>query len=137
MTSITPDILLALALSLCVLVSIRAFYLRKKVSNQEALLKTAISSLASAQKELEKLRQIDKNHSDFKSNLNNAELTTQLQKPRLAFNQHNTFSTPPERYQYIHSLAEKGISSTDIATILSISQQEAEQLVTLAGLAKK
>ncbi len=134
---INNDALLVLSLILCIIVTIRSIYLRKKVTSKDSTLKTTTTSLASSKKELNKLKRIHNGSNDFKSNLNNAELTTELQKSRLAFSHINADCQPPERYQYIHSLTEKGISSFDIASILSISVQEAEQLVTLANLAKK
>ncbi len=40
----------------------------------------------------------------------------------------------PERYQYISSLSDNGAGAAEIAKLFSISQDEAEQLVTLSKL---
>ncbi len=41
----------------------------------------------------------------------------------------------PYKYQYVNSLVEQGLSSSQIAEVLKISPQEAEQLVRLAQIA--
>ncbi len=136
MIYINENMLLFFTLFLCILIYFRAIYLRKKNDKHEGSLKEVTTSLANANQEIKRLRKLDQNFTDFQSRLSKAELTTQLQKSRLAFSNKNQHSQAPERYQYIHSLTQKGISSTDIASILSISLQEAEQLVALAGLSK-
>lgn len=44
---------------------------------------------------------------------------------------------PPERYRYASSLIACGVGAGQLAEGLSLSRQEAEQLVTLARLAEK
>jgi len=64
-------------------------------------------------------------------------LTTKSQKPQPS--KAHALESPrntPERYSYIHSLAEKGLSVEEIASILTISTHEASQLVTLAKIAQ-
>jgi len=73
----------------------------------------------------------------FENRLGAAELTTKLQQPRLAGGytserQHHS----PEKYGFIHSLAQRGMSADDIASILAISAHEARQLITLANIGK-
>ncbi len=70
----------------------------------------------------------------FKNSLTAAELTTQLQKPRLSAQTLSSTNSIPEKYSFVHSLIEKNMTSDEVASILSISCQEAEQLVTLAKL---
>lgn len=65
-----------------------------------------------------------------------ADLTTELQKPRLKSHAGHNASAPPEKYSYIHSLTEKGMSEEDIASLLSISLHETRQLVNLSKLAR-
>ena len=43
----------------------------------------------------------------------------------------------PERYRYVHRLAESGMAAEEIAEVLSISGHEARQLVNLARLAAR
>lgn len=73
----------------------------------------------------------------FENRLGTAELTTKLQQPRLggvstSARQHHS----PEKYGFIHSLAERGMSAEEIASILAISAHEARQLLTLAKIGK-
>ena len=70
----------------------------------------------------------------FKKSLTAAELTTQLQKPRLSAQTLSSTNSIPEKYSFVHSLIEKNMSSDEVASILSISCHEAEQLVTLSKL---
>ena len=72
----------------------------------------------------------------FNANLQDADLTTQLQKPRLKSHQKHNDASPPEKYSYIHSLTERGMSTEDIASLLSISPQECQQLVNLSKIAR-
>ena len=71
----------------------------------------------------------------FENRLGAAELTTKLQQPRLgggysSERQHHS----PEKYGFIHSLAARGMSAEEIASILTISAHEARQLVALAKI---
>lgn len=74
---------------------------------------------------------------DFQNDLKEAELTTRLQASRLNDTMSRTASDGPERYQYISSLDQKGMSSEEISTILNISLQETEQLLSLSRIAQK
>jgi predicted Holliday junction resolvase-like endonuclease len=40
----------------------------------------------------------------------------------------------PERYRYIRAMARQGMSATQIATILKVGEEEAEQIIRLARL---
>jgi len=136
MTHIDAEILLTITLSLCVLVTIRSMYLRKLLIRERTKLVETFTALDCAAAELEKLRQTQQRFQNFKTNLNQAELATKIQQPRLELSRKNGELRTPERYQYIHSLAEKGINASDIASILTISNQEADQLVALANLSR-
>jgi len=84
--------------------------------------------------ELKELHQKHDQKKQFKNNLTAAELTTQLQKPRLSAQTITPTNSIPEKYSFVHSLIEKNMNSDEIASILSISSHEAEQLVTLSKL---
>jgi hypothetical protein len=74
---------------------------------------------------------------EFQNNLGEAERTKKLHKPQLSpvhFPERPRNS--PERYTFIHSLAEKGLSADEIASILTISTHEARQLVALSKIAQ-
>ena len=71
----------------------------------------------------------------FKENLRSAEITTKLQQPRLTVQQNSNSSSAPERYRYIQSLLEKGLSAEDIASTLSMSLHETTQIVALIRIA--
>ena len=92
--------------------------------------------LAELKKELKDVRKKHSKAEQFKESLTVAELTTQLQKPRLSAHASSATSSFPERYSFVHSLIQKKMSSDEIASILSISCHEAEQLVALSKLGK-
>lgn len=90
------------------------------------------------EKQGKKLNDIEIRHNDikeFQKSIDHAELTTKFQSTRLKAAHANGSSSGsfhmPEKYSYIRSLSEKGMSSDEIAAVLSISPQEASQLVTL------
>ncbi len=73
----------------------------------------------------------------FENRLGTAELTTKLQQPRLGGHYASERQRhSPEKYGFIHSLAQRGMSAEEIASILAISAHEARQLVTLAKIGK-
>lgn len=135
-----PDLTLIsiLTLSLCIVATIRAIHFRKTAVFNKKELETALRSIDSKNSELEKLHEIADRLANFKKNLSEAELSTKMQQSRLPYTQASDKSiTIPDRYRYVHSLTEKGLSSSDIASVLSISTLEAEQLVALANLSQK
>lgn len=72
----------------------------------------------------------------FAKSLQEAEITTNLQKPRLSLQKATqTKHNNKDKYQYIQTLSGSGMASEDIAKVLSISSNEAEQLVNLSKLA--
>ncbi|WP_143165910.1 hypothetical protein [Desulfofustis glycolicus] len=70
----------------------------------------------------------------FAADLNQAELTTKLQYPRLRDYGAIAERTAPERYRYAHRLSQNGMEAEQIASMLTISQHEAQQLVHLSRL---
>lgn len=71
----------------------------------------------------------------FKENLRSAEITTKLQQSRLTVQQNSNFASAPERYRYILSLLEMGLSAKDIASTLSMSLDETTQIIALIRIA--
>ena len=135
-----PDLTLIsiLTLSLCIIATIRAVHFRRAASLKKKELETALHSIDSKNNELEKLKEIADRLANFKKNLSEAELSTKMQRSRITYSRASEKPiTIPERYRYVHSLAEKGLSSEDIASVLTISSFEAEQLVALSNLSQK
>lgn len=133
---LTINCLLFVFVIIAVLGSLKIISLAKEnrlLSNQ--LTETTIS-LEQTRKDLEKTREKYRQVSDFQSTMNHAELTTQLQKPRLNHQNQVKENTTPEKYRYIHSLTKRGMTPEEIASILSISTHESRQLVTLAQLGR-
>lgn len=121
-------LLTAIAISL-------AIYYRRNASKKAKELSIMLEKLAIAHAEMQALQQRYQDSLEFQKSLNEAEITTRLQQPRLSAQQGYSRSGPPERYLYVRSLAQNGMSAEEISSILSISTQEAEQLVNLSKLA--
>lgn len=109
------------------------------IKKENSLLSTQLTqttmSLEYNKKKLSELQKRHKEITEFQKSIREAELTTNLQKPRLLASHEESGYAPsknvPEKYSYIRSLTEKGMSVKEIAALLSISPQEANQLVTL------
>lgn len=130
------DMLFAITLGLCILQAMRSFYLARKVNHQKNRLQSTVKSLENASKELSALRLVEKRYNTFKDDLNKAEMFTKVHKSRPIIGQKTKGHRIPERYQYIRSLHQKGVEAPDIASILTISTHEADQLVALASLSR-
>ena len=130
-----PELLIIPALILCSAATWRAIVYRKKADQQKQLLIEADETLREMHNELVLLQEKDKKASNFNKTLNQAEITTRLQKSRLTVQDYSRSMSPPERYRYVHSLAANGMPSDEIASVLSISIHETEQLVNLSRLA--
>jgi biopolymer transport protein ExbB/TolQ len=131
----TEAFLILLALLLCSVATWRSIVFKKKAARQAKLLDETGETLAELRKKLSDLQEKDSQYKEFQDSLNQAEITTRLQKSRLSMQQYNRSMSPPERYRYVHALAANGMSSEEISKVLSISIQEAEQLVNLSRLA--
>lgn len=105
------------------------------MERKSKLLQEADKTLADYQKKIHDLEERGKQIMEFQESLQQAEITTRLQKPRLTTQQLNSNANPPERYRYVRSLTASGMSSQEIASVLSISIHEADQLVALAKIA--
>jgi hypothetical protein len=125
----------SVALFLVVLVFRRALYFRRKAALLETSNEDLQQKLTAATTDLQALQKKYQESLDFQKNLSEAEITTRLQQPRLSIQLGHSRSEAPERYLYVRSLAQNGMSAEEIASVLSISTQEAEQLVNLSKLA--
>ena len=105
------------------------------MEDKAKLLQEADTALAQYEKKICDLQERSNQFREFQESLQQAEITTRLQKPRLSSQQVNSNTNPPERYRYVRSLAASGMSSHEIASVLSISIHEADQLVALAKIA--
>jgi hypothetical protein len=136
MSAITTEVfLIVLALLLGSVATWRSIIFKKKADRQSKLLDETGETLADLRKKLSELQEKDNQYKEFQDTLNQAEITTRLQKSRLSTQHYNRSMSAPERYRYVHSLAANGMSSEEISKVLSISIHEAEQLVNLSRLA--
>jgi len=115
---------------------IKAIALKKQRDLYQCKLLETTGFLEKAREDLKYFHDLQNNAECFKNSLAAAELTTQFQKPRLSVQTSPANNSIPERYNFIHSLIQKKMSSDEIASILSISPHEAEQIVTLSKLGK-
>ena len=109
------------------------------VNRENALLTARLTKTERYLKQLESDWEALKNEQDrvkhFQNSLDEAELATRMQQPRMHAIEGGSQGNTPEKYRYIRSLHEKGMSAEEIASILKISSLEAEQLVSLAKIA--
>jgi hypothetical protein len=131
--SFSTVVALASSLLTC-LAFILVMHFRKKASRLTNDLDKIQEKLAVTHTDLQALQQRYQDSLDFQKNLSEAELTTRLQQPRLSAQHGHSRITAPERYLYVRSLAQNGMGAEEIASVLSISVPEAEQLVNLAKL---
>lgn len=122
---------------LCLAVAFKLFFVIKENRLLADQLTETTVSLAELKNTMSQLQGRHERLHDFQNNLLTAEITTRLQKPRLENNNRSSVSTIPEKYSFIHTLIEKNMPAPDIASVLSISVTEAEQLVALSKLAGK
>lgn len=125
---IASSVLCLLTLTKCILVNKENKFILKQLTETMAL-------LATSKKQLNELQIKHRETITFHKAIEQAELTTKLQAPRLQAahgeKHQQSFSSVPEKYSYIRSLTEKGMSPEEIASVLSISTYEASQLVAL------
>ncbi len=115
----------------------KIFALRKENKILSEQLTETTVSLERTRQNLSNLQEKHEKIVEFQHSLGEAEWMTKLQKPQLREMQPpERPRNSPERYSFIHSLAEKGLSVEEIASILTISTHEARQLVTLSKIAQ-
>lgn len=122
------------ALSLLLLVMLLLVKKENKLLSRQ-LTETTVS-LEQVRKQLADLQEKHEKIKVFQNSLREAELTTKLQKPRLDSLNQGADSSAPDKYRYFQTLAQKDMSVEEIASILSISTHEAEQLISLSKLAE-
>lgn len=135
MAFVEHSTLITILLVLVALLLASVFRLRRKYRILISKLFEAHETLTSAEEEFQSLEEKYQKSMKFQKDIDDAELTTRLQQPRLSAQYSRDVIEAPERYQYVRSLAESGMSAGDIAEVLNISPQEAEQLVKLSKLA--
>jgi hypothetical protein len=110
--------------------------LKRKMKLQSRFLAETGECLEDLHNKLACLQEKDRQRPPPCSTVSQAELAARLQKSQLSAPNMHRSMTSPERYRYVHSLAANGMSSQEIASILSISIHEADQLVNLSKLAQ-
>jgi hypothetical protein len=137
MNLIAADILFYVTFALLILVTSRTIYLRRSITRQRTAYAETSAQLESANLQIEKLQQIEVKYNTFSSELKQAAMASKFQQTPRILNQANKDQRPPERYTYVHSLTQQGIAAAEIAKILAISAQEADQLVALANISNR
>lgn len=127
------DYLSALILSalVCLGLALWAISLQRKNTAIMTSLKAKDLELLELKKELSELEEKVTTPPAFDNLVSETTITTKLQSKR---NQDSQDFTTPEKYQYIISLTKKGMKAEEISSILSISEHEARQLVSLAKI---
>ena len=127
--SLIPLILFAFALR-------KAVVLKKENAHLSRQLAEASNALESTRAELLSLQDKQQKTDEFETSLAEAELAKKFRPARTTIQNPDTNHNTPEKYGFVHSLAQKGLSSDEIASVLTISPHEARQLVTLAKIAQ-
>lgn len=135
--SVVPTILFAIAFGKAVILKKENTLLSRQLTETSNSLELTRKNLAILE---EKQLKIDDFHSSLADavhrSLADAELSTRIEKSRATGLKNDHNHAAPEKYCYIHSLAEKGMSSEEIAAVLTISPHEARQLVALSKIAQ-
>jgi len=134
--STTPQFWITACIALiCIIALLRLLLLfRENRLLSEQLTKTTVS-LDRACRERDRLQNEQQREPAFAKNLHEAGITTELQQPRLNAQSALSKATIPEKYSFIASMTQKGMNGEEIASLLSISREEAEQLVSLSRIA--
>lgn len=111
-------------------------YFRRTASRQKQQIDSLETMLAKAEEKIRQLEARRREQEEFLQTLASAEITTRLQKPRLELHQSGTVETP-EKYRYVASMVQNGMTMEEIASILAIAPAEARQLITLARMAAR
>lgn len=127
-------IIIALLCSLFALVLLLLFLLQDK-RKKERLLEQKKRELTHLEQQFSMLLERHRQLKEFRNNMDEAALTTRLQAGRLPHSSAASHHTS-ERYRFILALAEKGMESAEIASSLSVSHQEVEQVIALSSLSK-
>lgn len=125
------------ALAVSALAVARAIQVQRRNSSLAGRLSEITGSLEDIRNSYGDLQERYRSSLEFQQNLSEATITTRLQAPRLAVRSRPEAMDAPERYRYVHRLAESGMAAEEISEVLSISGHEARQLVNLARLAAR
>jgi len=129
-------ILFGMPAILCVVLLIIIVRTKKENKLLARQLTATTVSLELARKQLGELQDRQAEINAFHTDLQTAELTTKLQKPRLDAQKNAASGVSTGKYSNIQSLADKGMSIEEIASTLAVSTHEAQQLVNLAKIAQ-
>ncbi len=119
----------------CAVSTILAILLKKENSLLSRQLTETTVSLELTRRQMEDLQEKNAKIIEFQDSLHLAELTTQLQRPRLNAQNIDAPTESLGKYSNIQSLTKKGMSAEQIASVLTISTHEAHQLINLSKLA--
>lgn len=128
--------LLGIPAVLCVVLLIMVVIVKKENRLLVRQLTETTVSLELTRKQLDEHQARQAEIKVFQNNLQAAELTTRLQKPRLDAQHKAPTGTPPGKYSNIKSLTDQGMSVKEIAATLAVSTHEAQQLVNLSRIAQ-
>jgi hypothetical protein len=129
-------ILFGMPAILCVVLLIIVVRTKKENKLLARQLTETTVSLELARKQLGELQDRQAETNAFDNDLQTAELTTKLQKPRLDAQKSAASGASAGKYSNIQSLADQGMSIEEIASTLAVSTHEAQQLVNLAKIAQ-
>ncbi len=110
-------------------------YLKRRHRRKKQQLQTIISLCEKVEAALNDHAPPEK-EAIFADSLEQAAVTMKFQQPRLEL-QSGKPGTVPEKYTFFANLAARGMSTTEISEILSISQAEAGQLATLVCISRR
>ncbi len=122
--------LTALTLLLTVLIFSYSIVLRRRTTVQSAL-------LAELKNKLDRDEEEKNREQDFQTSLQQAEITTELQKSRSVVVHSRNNRKTPERYQYAQSMFQSGMHTDEISSALGMSTTEITQLLKLARITCK
>jgi hypothetical protein len=121
------------SLLLSILIFCYALCLRRRMSRQSGILSQQTEYFEAVQDRLQDAEIREAREKSFQQDLQQAEVTTELQKPRGSFG--NTRNQrAPERYQYATSMFRSGMNKEEISTALGMSLHELSQLLILSNL---
>lgn len=126
--------LAALTLLLSILIFWRSITMRKRMTKQAALIEEQAKSLEEIQTQLNANVETKDREGNFLKNLQQAEMTTELQKSRSSFAHRSNSQRPPERYAYARSMFRSGMAANEISSALGMSHTEIAQLLKLSSL---
>ncbi len=120
-----------------ILLLVTIFLLLHDRRKKTALLKQKQREFIHLEQQFTLLLERHKELQEFRNSMNEAEITTRLQTPRLTASTTAVNPRLNEKYRLILTLAEKKMDCAEIAETLSLSPQEIAQVLALSSLRKK